>query len=330
MLRKRGLLAATLLGGAVLALGNPALAGERLTSGNGLVTIGVTQMGSLFNGILGDPSGEGITGIALSGVGDALTPGCLCEGWGASANGVVVRSGGNGGNSNISLDSTATDGDSFFTSNVHATSLPDLVVSQHYKRSASGSLFEDVVTITNAGAGVLMDVRYTRVMDWDVPPTPFAEEVTINRAGSTALLFSNDQGFASPDPLSSPPQIVGGTTNTDFVDSGPADHGAFFTFAFGNLGVGESKTFSIFYGATESEAAAFAALGTVGAEVYSFGQQAGDPVGGTPGTFIFAFKGVGGVVVPPPSAVPEPGAMAMLAGMGLSGLGLLLRRRNRK
>lgn len=118
-----------------------------------------------------------------------------------------------------------------------------------------------------------------------------------------------------------------GTTNVNFADSGPNDHGAYFTFSFGALAAGESKTFNIFYGAADSEANAFSALSKVGAEVYSFGQSntVGGPSAGTPSTFIFAFSGVGGTPVSP---VPEPETYAMLLA-GLSLVGFAARRKNK-
>ncbi|MES1988735.1 MAG: PEP-CTERM sorting domain-containing protein [Pseudomonadota bacterium] len=162
-------------------------------------------------------------------------------------------------------------------------------------------------------------------MDWDVPPTPFSEFVTINRGTSTALLFSNDNGFATPNPLSNPGELSSGTTNVNFADSGPNDHGAYFTFSFGALAAGESKTFNIFYGAADNESNAFSALSKVGAEVYSLGQSntVGGPSAGTPSTFIFAFSGVGGTPVSP---VPEPETYAMLLA-GLSLVGFAARRK---
>ncbi len=57
----------------------------------------------------------------------------------------------------------------------------------------------------------------------------------------------------------------------------------------------------------------------MGAELYSFGQQSGDPTGGTPATFIFAFKGVGGDIIVPPPGVPAP-ATLLLLGVGLAGM----------
>ena len=59
-----------------------------------------------------------------------------------------------------------------------------------------------------------------------------------------------------------------------FTDLGPDDHGAAFDFQFEPLAAGESFTFKTYYGAAGNEADAEAALGAVGAEVYSFGKPA--------------------------------------------------------
>ena len=47
------------------------------------ITNGPVSMGLFDNGGLG----SGGVGLDLSGIGDAITPGCLCEGWGAAGNG---------------------------------------------------------------------------------------------------------------------------------------------------------------------------------------------------------------------------------------------------
>jgi type IV pilus assembly protein PilY1 len=179
-------------------------------------------------------------------------------------------------------------------------------------------LFKNTVTLTNTGSTTMSDVRYSRAMDWDIPPTTFREYVTINRGSSSNLLFSNDNGFGTPNPMVNPDDLSAGTRNVSFVDSGPADHGAFFTFGFGALAAGESRTFNIYYGAAATESAALSALGTVGAEVFSLGQSgSGGQISGSPATYIFGFSGVGGAPVIP--SVPEPETYAML----LAGLGLL-------
>lgn len=289
----------------------PAFAGQVITTAGG-VSLGIQDLGAL---------GYSGTGISLSGVGDAIMPGCLCEGWGASLGGATGWSANaNGGNSNVSLvnfTSTATSA----TSVVNITG--GLQVSQAYGLSVSDALVKNHVTLTNNSATDAA-VRYTRSMDWDIPPTVFNEAVTIGGVGASHLIFSNDNGFATPNPLVNPSAIVSGTTNVNVVDSGPADHGAFFTFDFGTLKAGKSVSFDIFYGAARSEVAAMTALGAVGAEVYSLGQNSRTAkTDGTPGTYIFGFAGVGGTPVP---AVPEPEVYALMAA-GLGVVGLMARRR---
>jgi hypothetical protein len=120
--------------------------------------------------------------------------------------------------------------------------------------------------------------------------------------------------------------MLGGTTDVDFTDFGTSDHGANFDFGFGDLLDGESFSFKIFYGAAPTEAAALAAIGADGLELFSLGQSANGPETGEPATFIFGFKGVGGVVQ---VDVPEPGTYAAGAvALGLAGLTYLRRRQS--
>ena len=300
------------LAGIVLASASQAaLADATLTSGE--VSIGITSLGAL--------GGNGV-GINFSGLGDAITPGCLCEGWGASADSFSGWSANeNGGDYNVSLVS-------FSSSASSATSVVKigaLQVQQNYAASSVSGLFQDTVTLTNTSGASFADVRYSRSMDWDIPPSEFSEYVTLNRGTATGLIFSNDNGFAVPDPLNNPSEIMAGTNNVSFADFGPDDHGAFFTFAFGALAAGESKSFNIYYGAAHSELLALSALAGVGAEVYSLGQSTGGEINGAPGTYIFGFSGVGGAPISP---VPEPETYAML----LAGLGLMagVARRRKK
>jgi hypothetical protein len=162
-----------------------------------------------------------------------IMPGCLCEGWGASLGATTGWSANsNGGDNNVSLVS-------FVSTAATATSVvtvgSSLTVTQAYGLSASNALVRNHVTLTNTSA-VADTVRYSRSMDWDIPPTEFNENVTIGGVGATRLIFSNDNGFATPNPLVHPGEWTPGTTNVNFTDNGPADHGAFFTFRLRHAG----------------------------------------------------------------------------------------------
>lgn len=298
---------------AVTGMADHAHAGAVITHGN--VSMGINDTGEL---------NFGSTGIKLAGVGDGIFPGCKCEGWGVAVNNSVAGGASidNADPGNLTLQSFNSTA-STATSVVTLTSLPTLEVTHAYAPSSTAGLFGVNVSIRNTGAVNFTDLLYTRVMDWDIPPTTFNELVTIQGVGAANLVLSHDNGFANVNPLASTSAILGGTTNVNFTDSGPTDHGAYFKFNFGTLAAGATKTFTIFYGATESERTALAALAAVGAEVYSFGQSAGNGASGTPGTFIFGFKGVGGK---PIGGVPEPSTLLLV----LSGLGLTAATRMRK
>jgi hypothetical protein len=174
-------------------------------------------------------------------------------------------------------------------------------VTHDYHPSFTPNLYEATVTIENISSANA-NVRYRRVMDWDVEPTPFSEFVTlVTIQGSTKaanVLFSSDNGFASANPLSGPSSIL---FTGDAQDSGPADHGALFDFGFGDVAPGGKISFNIYYGAAPTESEALTALAVVRAEVFSFGQPSTPegPTLGKPNTFIFAFANVGGDPIVP-------------------------------
>lgn len=301
------------------------------------VALGVKNSGALNTSTGSIVTNAGATGLAYKfpdgSWRDATSPGCLCEGWGVSASdGATSHSGYDGTSNGVGGLSVGAFSSTSSTANTTAsvTTLPGLTVTHAYAPSAaSNSLFVATVTITNATTASLSDVRYVRVMDWDVPPTEFDEFVTIKGTATTTLLeLSHNDGFDSPNPLETTEEIFltdGTTTDVDFEDFGPEDHGAYFKFNFGALAAGESYTFSIYYGAAGSEGEAIAAIAAAGIELYSLGQSSGasGPTTGTPATYIFGFKGVGGVPVEP---VPLPGTLALL-GIGLAGLGFVRRRK---
>ncbi len=263
---------------------------------DGVVALGVNPMGNLI--VPGQqPSQSGQTDLGLRYLptnDDALAPDCDCEGWGVAdaktgrSTGYVDTDSGMYGLRTLGFTSAA----STATSRVQVQS--SLEVDQRFApASETPNLYQIDVTIANIGTKAVQDLRYRRVMDWDVEPTPFDEFVTLQAGSSPEIGFTSDDGFASPNPLA-------GDSSIDFtgsaVDSGPDDHGALFDLKLGSLAPGASTSFTMFYGATESEASAEAALTAVGAEAYSFGQpdtrHGADQ--GLPNTFIFALRGIGG------------------------------------
>jgi hypothetical protein len=335
----RSVLAAAVLAAGAFAMGS-AQAGTIIyntgDAATATVAMGVNNDGSLNSDTGNITSNAGRTGLAFKfpdgSWRDATAPGCFCEGWGVSVNNAVsgfANVSTDGGATNLSFGGPTGVTASSVTTTTSLTSLPGLTVTQAYAPSAASSaLFEVKVTISNTTGSDLTDVKYVRVMDWDVPNTEFAELVTIKGTATTTLLEkSHNNGFNTANPLNDLGEIgsggCGSTTDVDFTDCGPADHGAYFRFNFGDLADGDSYTFSIFYGAAASEREALIAVGAADIELYSFGQSDGNGATGTPATYIFGFAGVGGTPVEPVSA---PGSLA-LAGLALAGLGVASRRR---
>ncbi len=296
----------------LFALGALAWGQAVITLPGGQVSLGIGPLGQLGAGSLpagsNDPGSK--YGIYLAAQhADAIAPGCFCEGWGISANGVAgYAANDDGGNSNIassSFSSTATTATSVVT--LTGTTLQ---ISQAYAPApavgANTVLFVDTVTLTNTGSSALTNVRYARSMDWDIPPTEFNEYVTIGGVGASALLFSNDDGFCTPNPLTDssstcPLQFTGvSSNNANVTKIGPADQGSLFVFGLGNLAAGASKTFYIYYGAGINESASIGALTAVAAEVYALGYASNGPTGTAntnSGVWAFGFAGVGGTPI---------------------------------
>jgi len=281
----------TLLAGAVISL--PAMVLAQANIDNGTVRIGVRADGALM------PSDVSpLTGITYLANGqDGLTPGCACEAWGI-ADAVSSSSGYTG----AVVGTSAITQESFASTATTATSVVNAfgvfrITHAYAPSAATNNIYEVKVTIENISAAPA-EALYGRAMDWDVYPTQFNEYTTIQRGNSTALVFSSDNGFHNADPLNQDSGRL--FVNQDIVDSGPEDHGAHFRFNFGTIAPGAKFEFVIGYGVAGNQVDALAALGSFGAQAYSLGKpslnEAGDPsTDGTPNTFIFAFKGIGGV-----------------------------------
>ena len=299
---------------------------------NGTVSLGVNESGDLNDAATG-------VGVTYNATGfDGTFPGCPCEGWGAGAGGPTQFEGraneslgGITGLRPVSFPTSASTAVS--TVDVLRDTTPALRVRQDYHPSpTTPNLYEITVTLENISGGALTDVRYERDMDWDIEPTATSDIVTINR-GTTppaALIYSDDNGFGDTFPFSARAvgdlngPIDGASVNASYVDKGPDDHGARFTFSFGTLAAGESRQFFLYYGAAGNEPDANAAVSAAALELFSYGQPdlADDedptaetpdadtlpdgPVQGKPNTFIWGFRAVGGRPVFPPTLVLAP------------------------
>lgn len=244
------------------------------------VKLGVNDLGHLnYDG------GDGVTGLAArfpdGNFFDAISPGCLCEGWGLA---VTVNGSRVSGFANESTGTGGLTGGTFGSTLTSATSVVSLAdapvrITHSYGVSLAPGVFQSNITITNLSDTAISDVVYRRVMDWDVPPTEFREYVTHKGVAANLealggnVRFASNNGFANADPLSGPSSIDASTENADFTDLGPNDHGSLFDFAFGNLAAGGSRSFNIFYGVAANETAAENAIQILKPNLWSLGQS---------------------------------------------------------
>jgi len=277
-----------------LDVNEPPCAGKSIS--NGTVKLGVNCKGEL------NVDGLGLQYVPTGN--DSTSPGCACEGWGAGDTTSTVSGWANQSSGN-SDNLTQV---SFVTTDTTAVSVVDIgttfrVTHDYHPSPSTPNAYEVSVSVKNISAAAT-HLRYRRVMDWDIEPTAFSEFVTLFKGSSPFLDFTSNDGFATSNPLAGPSDI--GQTGS-FTDVGPNDHGALFDFDFGNLAPGATREFKTFYGAAATETGAINALNAVGVEAYSLGEPStpDGPTLGTPNTFLFGFRDIGGADVFAPNAVND-------------------------
>lgn len=253
--------------------------GASSAASGGVIATGDVQMGIRPDGALIASD----IGLTRNGTGDALSPGCACEGWGAGATGLSGATGGNGGG-NMTQEAFWATADRASSATRIGSCLR--VIHNYRPWAVAADVFANDVLFENLCDQPLEEVQYARALDWDVPPSEFHEYVTIQGADDPMVVFASDDGFATPF-IEARPQI---RFTGNAVDDGPEDHGAFIVLRVGSLAPGQTRSLRLFWGAHASEAAALAAIATTPARIYTLGQS--EP-GGGPATYFFA-AGPGG------------------------------------
>lgn len=276
---------------------------------NGTVMLGVHPTAYLNIECPAIPMSSGLYGTTLVGLrflptnGEASAPGTPCEGWGvANADPAAPVSGHTSrcnGTVNMVVNSFTTPASPpIDTANSVVTVANTFRVTHRFTPAPQTPyLYRVDVSIQNVSSKAIKDLRYTRGIDYDVPPNTFSEYITL--AGSSPLLFAwNTNGFTSLDPLAIHP------SSGAVTDSGPSDRGSHMDFRLGSLAVGATRSFVTYYGAAPTERDALNALGLVNAGLYSLGQANWDgsspwnaPLpgidgrdNGRPGTFMYGLQ----------------------------------------
>jgi hypothetical protein len=294
----------------------------------GAFQVGITPLGRLFDA--NAPAGGNRVGVGFLRTVDnydPIFPGTAIEGWGVSAGAVAgfvhVPS-------LFGVSPTIVAGTAMFSANMAVTNsilrsgTTDLLSIQQTFTFDAANVLKIATKITNV-SNAAQDVRFRRVVDWDLHPLTLFDEF-INSPALPAGFTAGHDSIADPNPLigfGSPIGAGGGTF-------GPGDNGAGIDFLVGNLVPGASRTLNVFHAisqANQSEASLRAQVEGVSGGFVITGVSA-DPSGSNS-----AALGIRALPIeppePPPNLIPEPSSITLVS-IGLLGLlGYGWRRRER-
>jgi hypothetical protein len=279
-------------------------ANAQVTVSNGSHSVGIGASGELYN----PRTNVGFLRVA-DGY-DPIQPGTPRDSWGVRGGGSEGHGDGMFLGSNVTVN-TLTGGASGHSN--MTTGDGALTVDQVYTFLAANVLGIRTGVTNNTGGA--LPVMFQRNVDWDIVPTPFAEVINVDPL-SGPVVGSSYYGFEDSDP-GVPFGFSAGPAGGSF---GPGDLGGGMKIDLGMLGAGATSFFDVFYAINLDGQAPFALhnqLQSLGATFIITGHSSDGSFTSASHSAALAFG----------TAVPEPGSLAMVGGLLVSGLGIVIRRR---
>ncbi len=174
------------------------------------------------------------------------------------------------------------------TTAVSTVTVGDIETRQTYAPyPGEPDVYQDHITLTNTNpTDTASNVLYRRVMSWGSAGAPLDSTMeTINTLPDPpgfpsspvpSVVVQTGIVFAStcPNPLASYAAVLGGPpTAPALVHGANSDVAMVWDFNFGGLAPGETRTFTLFYGAADTVAAAHGDLMAIGAEIYNIAES---------------------------------------------------------
>lgn len=174
-------------------------AGDGAIISNGVIKLGVNPTGQL--NVPGDIPSLGETEVGLRFLledgteSEATSFGCECEGWGAAADG-------DSGWANDSVGGVRVDSVNFTSTSNSALSSVVIpggklkVTHDFHETPTTPNLFEVTVTLENLSGSTITDVRYRRVMDFDIYPTVSCRRSILCRMSLVIVAWSANDCYS--------------------------------------------------------------------------------------------------------------------------------------